>query len=63
MLVLHLDSVTLDGYTTLTLQIHVIQHLAFSYLDSLCTLQQSVGKCRLAMVDMSNNTEIPYIIH
>ena len=63
MLILHLDGMALDCDTTLALQVHVVKHLAFSYLDCLRTLQQSVGKCRLAVVDVGNNTEIPYIVH
>ena len=63
MLILHLDGMTLDGYASLSLQIHVVKHLALSYLDCLRMLQQSVGKRRLAMVDVGNNTEISYIIH
>ena len=45
MLVFHLYGMALDSNATLTLQIHVVKHLALSYLDCLCTLQQSVGKC------------------
>ena len=40
--VLHLDSVALDGDTSLLLQIHIIKHLPVSHLNSVGKLQQAV---------------------
>ena len=61
--IFHLDGVTLDGDTTLTLQIHIVEHLSLSDLYSLSILQQTVCQSRLAMVNVSNNAEISYMIH
>ena len=62
-LIFHLDGMTLDGDTTLTLKVHVIKHLTFSNLNGLGILQQTVGKSRLSVVYMSNDAEVPYILH
>ena len=61
--VFHLDSVTLDGNTTFTLQIHIIKHLALCYLNGLSIFQQTVGQGTLTMVNMRNDTEVSYMIH
>jgi hypothetical protein len=55
--------VALDGDTTFTLQIHVIEHLSFGDLDSLRELQHSVGQGRFTMIDMRNDTKVSYMIH
>jgi len=41
----------LDGYAALTLQIHVVEHLAFCY------------RYRIGTVDMGYNAEVSYIVH
>lgn len=61
-LVLHLDGMALDGDTSLSLQIHVVEHLTLSDLDGLCLLQQSVCQGTFTMVYMCNNTEISYFV-
>jgi hypothetical protein len=53
----------LDGNATFLLQIHVVEHLPFGDLDGIRALQQPVGDCRLAMVDVCDDTEISNIIH
>ena len=53
----------LDGDATLTLQIHVIEHLPLSHLDGLGVFQQTVGQGRFTMVDMGYDAEISYVIH
>ena len=61
--IFHLDGVTLNRDATLTLQIHIIQHLSFRHLDSLGELQQTVGQRRLAMVDMCDDAKVTYMVH
>ena len=53
----------LDGNSSFLLQIHVIKHLSFGHLDGLGKLQQTIGQSRLAVVNMSNNAKIAYILH
>ena len=43
--VVHLYGVALDGDAALTLQIHVVQHLALRNLYRMGTFQQAVGQC------------------
>ena len=64
-LMLHLDGVRFDGYTALFLQIHVVQHLVLHlpHIDSLRDLQHAIRKGRFAVIDVSNNTKITYLIH
>ena len=62
-LVLHLYGVALDGYAALAFQIHVVEHLPFGYLDGLCLLQQAVGKCALAVVNMCYDAKISYLAY
>ena len=55
----------LDGDATLALEIHIIEHLGLHILGGhgIGALQQTVGKCRLAMVDMRYDAEISDIFH
>ena len=53
----------LDGDATLFLQIHVVEHLSLGNLNRVGVLQQAVSQGRFAMVNMRNDTEIPYVIH
>ena len=39
LLIFHLYSMALDCYTTLFLQIHIIEHLTLGNLNSLCVFQ------------------------
>ena len=54
---------TFDCDASLALQIHVVEHLTFGYLNRFRVLQQTVGQRRLAMINMGNNAKIPYILH
>ena len=63
LLILHLDSVTFNCNTSLALQIHIVKHLTFSHLNGFCALQQSIGKCRLTVINMCYYTEISDILH
>jgi hypothetical protein len=63
---MHLDRMELDRNTTLLLQIHVIEHLVefhFARGDRPGPFKQTVGKSRLAVVDVSDNAEIPVRVH
>ena len=62
-LVFHLNGVTFYGDTTLFLQIHVVEHLAFRNLYGIGEFQQTVGNSALTMVDMSNDTKVSYMLH
>ena len=61
--ILHLNGMTLDGDATFALQVHIIEHLTFSHLNGLGKLQHSVSQGRLTVVDMSDDTEVSYMIH
>jgi hypothetical protein len=63
MYIFHLDGVTFNGYTSFTLQVHIIEHLTFGYLNGLGCFQQTVGQCRLTVVDVCNNAKVPYLLH
>jgi hypothetical protein len=54
----------LDGDSTLALEFHAVQELGLSAagLYGSGQLQQAVGERRLAMVDMRNYAEIPYVL-
>ena len=39
MSIFHLYGMTLDGYTSFAFEVHVVQHLPFSHLNSICKLQ------------------------
>ena len=55
----------LDGDTTLTLQVHIIKDLVLHLFGTHCfgELKQSIGKCALAMVDVSYYAKVSYILH
>ena len=61
----HLDGMALDSDTTLALQIHIIQglilHLAFA--DGVGVLQQPVGECAFAVVNVGDNAKISNVLH
>ena len=51
----------LDGDAALALYIHIIEHLLghFTGTQSAADLDQPVGNCRFAMIDMGNDREVP----
>ena len=61
----HLDSVGLDGDTALFLEVHIIEHLVLHLLHvhRLRYLQHAVSEGRFAVVDVSNDAKIAYILH
>ena len=65
MLVHHLNGVALDGDSSLTFKIHIIQSLLLqpSFIYSTSSLQQSVGQGTFPVVDVGNNAEITDILH
>ena len=64
-LVLHLNSMALDGDAALLLQIHIVEHLILHLpnIHRIGELQQAVGYRRFTVVNMSNNAKISYLIH
>ena len=63
--ILHLNGMTFYGDATLSFQIHIIKHLGLHIFafNGLGILKQTIGQGALAMVYMSNNTEIADIFH
>lgn len=63
--VVHLDCVAFDSNAAFTLQFHIIKYLCLEipFRNGICQLQQSVGQSRFPMVNMSYDTEIPYVLH
>ncbi len=63
--IIHLNGMAFDGNAALALQVHVIKNLVLHFLgaNGLCELEQSVGQGTLAVIDVSNYTEVSYIFH
>ncbi len=55
----------LDRDAALSLDVHRVEHLLFhlAIAQSAATLDQSIGECRLAVVDVGNDREIADVIH
>ena len=63
-LIPHLYGVALDRDATLTLQIHIVQHLVLRAIgDRIGVVQQTVGKRTLTVIDVSNDAEVSYMFH
>ncbi len=62
-LIFHLDGMALNRDATLALQIHIVEHLPLSNLDGVRLLQETVGKSRLAMIDMCDDAKVSDIVH
>ena len=63
--VFHLYGMALDSDTSLSFEIHVVEHLCFHVLcgNGLGVFEQTVGKGRFAVVDMGYDAEVPDIFH
>ncbi len=63
--IVHLDSVALDCDALFFLQIHIIKDLIFhlSFSQGAGQFQKTVGQSTLAVIDVSDDTEIPYVLH
>ena len=59
---LHAHRSQLDRYTTLPLEIHIIEglRLYLAFLECSCDLHETISKSRLPVVDVGDDTEIPY---
>ncbi len=55
----------LDGYATLTLEIHIVKHLSLKILtlNGVGVFKQSVGQSTLAVVNMGYYAEVADILH
>ena len=62
---LHLNSVALNRDATLFFQIHVVQHLVLhlTWVHRMRILQHPISQRRFAVVDMSYDAKIAYILH
>ena len=61
--VFHLNGMTFNRDASLTLQVHVVEHLPFCYLNCFGVFKQAVGEGALAMINVGYDTEIAYILH
>ena len=63
--ILKLDSMQFDCNTAFLFEIHIIEHLLrhIACSDGAGVFQQTVGKCRFAMIDVRNNAKITKIFH
>ena len=63
--VLHLDGVALDGDSLFAFEVHVVEHLRlhFALVERVGLLQQTVCKCRFAVVDVGYDAEISDVFH
>ena len=63
--IVHLNGMALDGDAALALQVHVVEHLGLHVLarHGIGVLEQSVGECALAVVDVRHNAEVAYCLH
>ena len=59
------DRLALDGDPPLPLDVHVVEDLILevSGVDDTGVLNQPVSQGRLAVINMSDDTEIPYVLH
>ena len=64
-LVIQRDTLSFDGDTTLTLQIHGIEHLTrhFTIFQATAILNKTVCQSRFAMIDMRNDGKISNMLH
>ena len=62
-LILHLYGMAFYRDAALALQVHVVEHLPACHLDCFRIFKHSVGKCRLAVVYMGNDTKVSYMVH
>ena len=62
--VLHRNGMALDRDSALALQIHCVEslRLELSRAYGVGQLQYAVGERRLAVVDVCDNAEIPYVV-
>ena len=65
LLIIHLDGVALDGDSSFSFEIHVVEDLRLHILrlDGFCVLEEAVGESALAVVDVGYDAEIPNIFH
>ena len=63
--VIHLDCMALNGNTPFSFEIHIIEQLLLHIPagNSMRSFQQPIRQGTLAMIDMSDDTEIPNILH
>ena len=64
-LIVHLNGMALDRYTSLSFQVHIVQDLILQIFagDGVGIFEQPIGQGTLAVVDMCNNAEVADILH
>ena len=64
-LVVEGDTLSFDRDTALALEIHRIEHLLghFAVSKAATILDEPIGKCRLAVIDVRDDRKIPDIVH
>ncbi len=64
-LVLQRSGLRLDGYPTLFLDVHRVEHLRFhlAFFESAATLDQTIGQRRFAMINVRNDRKISDVLH
>ena len=63
--VFHLDGVALDGDAAFAFKVHVVKDLVdkFFVVKRVGQFQKAVGQGRFAVVDMSYDAKISYVLH
>lgn len=63
--VVHLDGVALDGDASLTLELHIVEHLGLKVFSGhgIGIFKKTVGKGAFAVVNMRDYAEIADILH
>ena len=64
-LIIHLNSMAFNGYTTLFLQIHIVQYLVLHLpnVHRSGELQHTIRQCTFSVIYVCNNAKISYSIH
>ena len=64
-LVLECSGLRLDGYPTLFLQIHGVEHLRthLAILQTAAPLNDAIGKCGFSVINVRNDRKVSDVIH
>lgn len=60
--IVHANSMRFYGDSALLLKVHIVEHLLVGDIDRAGHFEQAVGNRRFAVVDMSDNREIAYVL-
>ena len=64
-LIVHLDSVRLNGDAAFFLQVHIVQNLVLHVpnIDGTRQFQHTIGECTLTVIDVRDDAKITYLFH